>query len=120
MRKGGVAECLPPTFGLPLAFVLQIMDLLLSGNTRRSVSPTDANEVSSRSHAVLQVTVQQKDRTADVRAAVKVGKLALIDLAGSGACSPIPLSALCSLLSFLLNEAYPQSEPACQRTLGIG
>lgn len=61
----------------------EIMDLLLCGNTRRAVSPTDANEVSSRSHAVLQVAVQQKDRTADVRAAVKMGKLALIDLAGS-------------------------------------
>lgn len=68
--------------------LLKIMDLLLCGNTRRAVSPTDANEVSSRSHAVLQVTVQQKDRTADVRAAVKMGKLALIDLAGSGKLSP--------------------------------
>lgn len=30
-----------------------------------------------------QILIRQKDRTADVRSSVKVGKLSLIDLAGS-------------------------------------
>lgn len=53
------------------------------GNQNRAISPTSANEVSSRSHAVMQIIIQQKERTADVRTAVNVGKLSLIDLAGS-------------------------------------
>ncbi|KAL6073190.1 Kinesin-like protein kif18a, variant 2 [Balamuthia mandrillaris] len=61
----------------------EILELLETGNSRRAVSPTEANQVSSRSHAVMQVIVQQKERTADVQAAVNVGKLSLIDLAGS-------------------------------------
>ena len=53
------------------------------GNANRRQSPTEANAQSSRSHAVLQITVQCKDRTADVKTSIKVGKLSLIDLAGS-------------------------------------
>lgn len=60
-----------------------MMDTLRMGNANRSVSPTAANEVSSRSHAVMQVIVRQTDRTADVKAAVSVAKLSLVDLAGS-------------------------------------
>ncbi len=82
------------------------MDLLNHGNLRRAVSPTEANQVSSRSHAVMQVTIHQKDKTADVRAAVKVGKLSLIDLAGSGNCPPrltffkLPISSMTAYLLF--------------------
>lgn len=62
------------------------MRLLLLGNKRRTQEPTDANEQSSRSHAVLQVRVEARN-SADVRREelkeVRVGKLSLIDLAGS-------------------------------------
>eukprot|EP00736_Rhodelphis_marinus_P000543 Rmarinus@m.12582 len=61
----------------------QVMNLLHMGNGNRTIEPTHANQVSSRSHAVLQVTVKQRDKTADTTTEVRVGKLSLIDLAGS-------------------------------------
>ena len=60
-----------------------VMELLHQGNARRSQASTAANEVSSRSHAVLQVVVECKDRAPGTVANIKVGKLSLIDLAGS-------------------------------------
>jgi kinesin family protein 18/19 len=63
--------------------VNQVMNLLRRGNRNRSQEPTTMNEESSRSHAVLQVVVEQKDKTPDTREIIKIGKLSLIDLAGS-------------------------------------
>ena len=40
----------------------EVMELLHRGNSRRSQHPTAANEVSSRSHAVLQVVVETRER----------------------------------------------------------
>ncbi len=61
----------------------EIMQLLHQGNSKRSQAATAANEVSSRSHAVLQVVVESRDRAPGVVDNIKVGKLSLIDLAGS-------------------------------------
>ena len=61
----------------------EVMALLQLGNRNRTVEATNANETSSRSHAVLQVVVEQKDRDAGTEAEVRHGKLSLIDLAGS-------------------------------------
>jgi kinesin family member 18/19 len=61
----------------------EIMNLLQTGNQRRTQQPTAANEVSSRSHAVFQVVVECKDRAPGTVANIKVGKLSLVDLAGS-------------------------------------
>ncbi|CAH1787480.1 unnamed protein product [Owenia fusiformis] len=61
----------------------ELMHMLEFGNQNRTQHPTDANKESSRSHAVFQVFVRQKDRTADVKADVRVAKMSLIDLAGS-------------------------------------
>jgi kinesin family member 18/19 len=60
-----------------------VMTLLNQGNSLRAQSATEANPVSSRSHAVLQVLISSKPRTANVKTSIKVGKLSLIDLAGS-------------------------------------
>jgi len=57
--------------------------MLHQANKHRSTEATGANVVSSRSHAVLQVVVEQRDRTAGIVAQVNVGKLSMIDLAGS-------------------------------------
>lgn len=61
----------------------EIFELLVYGNKNRTQEATNANETSSRSHAVLQIICEYKDRDAGVKAEIKVGKLSLIDLAGS-------------------------------------
>ena len=57
--------------------------MLEFGNKNRTQHPTDANAESSRSHAVFQVFVRQKARTASMQTDVSVAKMSLIDLAGS-------------------------------------
>ena len=42
-----------------------------------------ANAVSSRSHAILQISVQRSEKNASKGAGIKMGKLSLVDLAGS-------------------------------------
>ncbi|XP_066139573.1 kinesin-like protein KIF19 [Euwallacea fornicatus] len=64
----------------------EVMQLLQKGNKARTVEPTAMNQTSSRSHALLSVTVRhttplnQKDH---LRMRVKQGRLFMIDLAGS-------------------------------------
>ncbi|XP_040438045.1 kinesin-like protein KIF19 isoform X3 [Falco naumanni] len=57
----------------------EVMQLLARGNRQRTQEPTAANRTSSRSHAVLQVTVRRRRRGRGLRH----GRLFLIDLAGS-------------------------------------
>ncbi|XP_066836073.1 kinesin-like protein KIF19 isoform X3 [Anser cygnoides] len=57
----------------------EVVRLLARGNRRRRQEPTAANGTSSRSHAVLQVTVRQRHRGT----ALRRGRLLMIDLAGS-------------------------------------
>uniref|UniRef100_A0A0E0JKX6 Kinesin-like protein n=1 Tax=Oryza punctata TaxID=4537 RepID=A0A0E0JKX6_ORYPU len=60
----------------------EVMKLLQQGNQNRTTEPTRVNETSSRSHAILQVIVEY--RSIDGGSIVtRVGKLSLIDLAGS-------------------------------------
>ncbi|KAL2132688.1 hypothetical protein VTI74DRAFT_3527 [Chaetomium olivicolor] len=63
--------------------VQEVMDMIVQGNEYRTVSPTAANAVSSRSHAVLQINIAQKDRNADVNEPHTMATLSIIDLAGS-------------------------------------
>jgi len=60
-----------------------ILSLLSFGNGNRTQHATDANSESSRSHAVLQVFLKQKDKAAGLSSEVKLAKMSLIDLAGS-------------------------------------
>ena len=63
--------------------VQEVMDIIVRGNEYRTISPTEANATSSRSHAVLQINVAQKDRNADVNEPHTMATLSIIDLAGS-------------------------------------
>ena len=63
--------------------VEQVMEMIMRGNELRTMSPTEANATSSRSHAVLQINVAQKDRNADVNEPHTMATLSIIDLAGS-------------------------------------
>ncbi|OMP01695.1 hypothetical protein COLO4_11662 [Corchorus olitorius] len=60
----------------------KILELLNLGNSRRKTESTEANATSSRSHAVLEITVRRKQKN-KYRNQVMRGKLALVDLAGS-------------------------------------
>ncbi|XWS45073.1 hypothetical protein CRYUN_Cryun15aG0105300 [Craigia yunnanensis] len=60
----------------------KILELLNLGNSRRKTESTEANATSSRSHAVLEITVKRKQRN-KYKNQVMRGKLALVDLAGS-------------------------------------
>ncbi|KAF9934087.1 kinesin-like protein Klp5 [Mortierella alpina] len=61
----------------------EVMELILVGNENRTMSPTEANATSSRSHAVLQINICQRLKTADVSEDFTIATLSLIDLAGS-------------------------------------
>ncbi|KAI0660938.1 kinesin-domain-containing protein [Cubamyces menziesii] len=61
----------------------EVKEIVLLGNSRRTQSPTHANETSSRSHAVLQVHVTQSPRTAALTEQRTMATLSIIDLAGS-------------------------------------
>jgi len=60
--------------------VNDVMDLIIRGNESRTKAATEANAVSSRSHAVLQIRVRSREKgTQEWRSSV----LSIIDLAGS-------------------------------------
>lgn len=63
--------------------VEEIFKYIRQGNRLRTKERTDANETSSRSHAVLQITVEHKDKAHGTNAEINIAKLSLIDLAGS-------------------------------------
>lgn len=59
------------------------MSLLQIGNKRRTTEATNANQTSSRSHAICQIQLSVKDKLQNTENEVLCGKLSLIDLAGS-------------------------------------
>lgn len=63
--------------------VEEVMELILLGNLNRTCSPTEANAASSRSHAVLQINVILRERTASLSEEHTFATLSIIDLAGS-------------------------------------
>lgn len=60
-----------------------IQQLIIEGNRNRTSSPTQANAASSRSHAVLQINVTLRLRTASLTEEHLFATLLIIDLAGS-------------------------------------
>lgn len=63
--------------------VEDVMNLLFQGNKRRMTEATNANQTSSRSHAVFQITVMISPKIKDINIERVSAKLSLIDLAGS-------------------------------------
>ena len=60
-----------------------VFSYIRNGNKRRVCEPTQANRTSSRSHAILQIGVEYRDRAGGTESEICIGKLSLIDLAGS-------------------------------------
>lgn len=61
----------------------QLMNLLHQGNQCRTCEPTAANKTSSRSHAILKVTIRSHSNIVNVTQEIHTGCLFLVDLAGS-------------------------------------
>ena len=53
----------------------EVMDMLHKGNRARTQEPTKANKTSSRSHAVLQVNIRQRDVAPSHAEQVRFGKI---------------------------------------------
>ena len=60
-----------------------ILSILKRGNRNRTQEATGANETSSRSHAILQISIEFKELHSGISIEIKNSKLSLIDLAGS-------------------------------------
>lgn len=60
-----------------------VVEWITLGNQNRTVNATEANATSSRSHAVLSVTVSQKPRAGGMTDNTQTASLSVIDLAGS-------------------------------------
>lgn len=60
-----------------------IKQLIVVGNQNRTSSPTEANAASSRSHAVLQINVTLRHKSASLTEEHVFATLSIIDLAGS-------------------------------------
>ena len=58
-------------------------ELLFKGNKKRTTASTNSNEASSRSHVVLKISLENKDKEGDNKNDILTGKLILVDLAGS-------------------------------------
>ncbi|OMJ86997.1 hypothetical protein SteCoe_11396 [Stentor coeruleus] len=61
----------------------EVIECLRLGNKRRTCEPTEANQTSSRSHAVLQILIEYREKNTGIETEKATGKLSLIDLAGS-------------------------------------
>ncbi|KAG2392692.1 hypothetical protein C9374_011417 [Naegleria lovaniensis] len=61
----------------------ELNDILEEGAGRRTVGETKMNEVSSRSHSVLTISMEQIDKGDDDGFSLRTNKIALVDLAGS-------------------------------------
>ena len=61
----------------------EMLKILKRGNHNRTQEATGANETSSRSHAILQVSIEYKEKNSGIDFQIKFSKLSLIDLAGS-------------------------------------
>ena len=78
-----------------------ISDLIAQGESSRSVASTKMNQRSSRSHSLFIITVEQKNLEDD---SIKIGKLNLIDLAGSEKVCKLNEGNIKNLINYLLHK----------------
>lgn len=60
-----------------------LKDFIERGSLSRSTGTTGANEESSRSHAILQLSIKKSSEVNEKKRSQMVGKISFIDLAGS-------------------------------------
>lgn len=61
----------------------ELVSLILTGNNRRTMAATGQNQFSSRSHAILQLVIEQRNKVRDTREEYLTSKFLIVDLAGS-------------------------------------
>ncbi|KAK4482031.1 hypothetical protein RD792_012953 [Penstemon davidsonii] len=84
MREDGKQQvCIVGLQEYRVADVEIVKELIERGNATRSTGTTGANEESSRSHAILQLTIKRSADGSESKPPRVVGKLSFIDLAGS-------------------------------------
>ncbi|KAK4410561.1 Kinesin-like protein KIN-13B [Sesamum angolense] len=84
MREDGKQQvCIVGLQEYRVVDVETIKELIERGNATRSTGTTGANEESSRSHAILQLTIKRSTDGSESKPPRVVGKLSFIDLAGS-------------------------------------
>ncbi|KAI4355645.1 hypothetical protein L6164_004395 [Bauhinia variegata] len=84
MREDGKQQvCIVGLQEYIVSDVETIKELIEKGNATRSTGTTGANEESSRSHAILQLTIKRSPDGNESKPPRVVGKLSFIDLAGS-------------------------------------
>ena len=66
-----------------ISSVKEMIDCIHKGNFRRTMASTAVNQFSSRSHAIIQITLEQKKKSKGLMQEVTLSKLSLVDLAGS-------------------------------------
>lgn len=86
-KDSSLQKCSLPRASMPRTehtrFPAQVMAILKHGNKQRTQEPTAANLTSSRSHAVLTISIRQRNHDQGLQQRIQLGKLYLIDLAGS-------------------------------------
>ncbi|XP_050218630.1 kinesin-like protein KIN-13B isoform X2 [Mercurialis annua] len=84
MREDGKQQvCIVGLQEYRVSDVEVIREFIEKGNAARSTGTTGANEESSRSHAILQLSIKRSVDGAESKPPRPVGKLSFIDLAGS-------------------------------------
>lgn len=84
MREDGKQQvCIVGLQEYRVSDVETIKELIEKGSATRSTGTTGVNEESSRSHAILQLTIKRSADGSESKPARVVGKLSFIDLAGS-------------------------------------
>lgn len=68
---------------VPISSLEQVHELVTFGNEHRARAATGANQFSTRSHALLTITLERRTKASGVTEEVTNSKLSLIDLAGS-------------------------------------
>lgn len=83
LREANSSVSVPGLSTLTPTCASDVITLISSGNSHRTVHGTEANAVSSRSHAVMSVNIRRKPKTAGLVDDWTVATLSVIDLAGS-------------------------------------
>ena len=77
---------------IPVSSTDEIIEILRVGSYNRTKESNGINETSSRSHAIMQIVIEYKNKNQGIEEEINIAKLNLIDLAGSEKTSNLTIS----------------------------